>query len=199
MGIFTVTKLSEGPVRPSAATPSGTLPMAWVDRYPMHRGLVESAHIYRNVADMPAPAAEREAGGTGTEADAAGAWTRRRFAPAPAPSLRGHRRCVLFLAESRALSPDGEEGDWDQGRRRGTAATARASQVLRAQSRGGDVARWCRRGPRRRGASRGGGAARRCVCGAGAATRSEEGDDMWGRLCEWSEIIIAAGAFWYIR
>ena len=114
MGIFTVTKLSEGPVRPCAATPSGTLPMAWVDRYPMHRGLVESAHIYRNVADMPAPAAEREAGGTGTEADAAGAWTRRRFAPAPAPSLRGHRRCVLFLAESRALSPDGEEGDWEE-------------------------------------------------------------------------------------
>jgi len=136
MGVFTVTKLSEGPVRPSAATPSGTLPMAWVDRYPTHRGLVESAHIYRNVDDMPAPAAEREAGGTGTEADAAGAWTRRRFAPAPAPSLRGHRRCVLFLAESRALSPDGEEGDWDQGRRRGTAAAARASQALRARSRG---------------------------------------------------------------
>ena len=73
MGIFTVTKLSEGPVRPSAATPSGTLPMAWVDRYPMHRGLVESAHIYRNVDDMPAPAAEREAGGTGAKAAAAAA------------------------------------------------------------------------------------------------------------------------------
>jgi hypothetical protein len=58
MGIFTVTKLSEGPVRPSAATPSETLPMAWVDRYPTHRGLVESTHIYRNVAYMPAPAAE---------------------------------------------------------------------------------------------------------------------------------------------
>ncbi|MFS9531471.1 hypothetical protein Q6247_25150, partial [Klebsiella pneumoniae] len=28
MGMFTVTKLSEGPVRPSAATPSETLPMA---------------------------------------------------------------------------------------------------------------------------------------------------------------------------
>jgi len=71
MGVFTVTKLSEGPVRPSAATPSGTLPMAWVDRYPTHRGLVESAHIYRNVDDMPAPAAEREAGGTGAKAAAA--------------------------------------------------------------------------------------------------------------------------------
>ncbi|RCV22512.1 hypothetical protein SETIT_4G226600v2 [Setaria italica] len=65
MGMFTVTKLSEGPVRPSAATPSETLPMAWVDRYPTHRGLVESAHIYRNVADTllpaPAPASEGEA------------------------------------------------------------------------------------------------------------------------------------------
>ncbi|CAN6194601.1 unnamed protein product [Urochloa humidicola] len=63
MGIFTVTKLSEGPVRPSAATPSETLPMAWVDRYPTHRGLVESAHIYRNVTDMlpPAPAANGDA------------------------------------------------------------------------------------------------------------------------------------------
>ena len=186
MGVFTVTKLSEGPVRPSAATPSGTLPMAWVDRYPTHRGLVESAHIYRNVDDMPAPAAEREAGGTGTEADAAGAWTRRRFAPAPAPSLRGHRRCVLFLAESRALSPDGEEGDWDQGRRRGTAAAARASQALRARRRGGGVARRRRRCAERgpvAARSRGGGAARRRAGRAGAATRSEEGDDMWGRLC----------------
>ncbi|RLN13052.1 methanol O-anthraniloyltransferase-like [Panicum miliaceum] len=77
MGVFTVTKLSEGPVRPSAATPSETLPLAWVDRYPTHRGLVESAHIYRNVADMLAPApappaAEREAGG-GNATDAAAA------------------------------------------------------------------------------------------------------------------------------
>jgi hypothetical protein len=47
MGAFSVTKLSEGPVRPSAATPSETLPLAWVDRYPTHRGLVESAHVYR--------------------------------------------------------------------------------------------------------------------------------------------------------
>jgi len=62
MGIFTVTKLSEGPVRPSADTPSETLPLAWVDRYPTHRGLVESTHIYcsDDVAKMllpPAPAA----------------------------------------------------------------------------------------------------------------------------------------------
>ena len=72
MGVFTVTKLSEGPVRPSAATPSETLPMAWVDRYPTHRGLVESAHIYRNVAGdiSPAPAGLEAAGG-GAGADAA--------------------------------------------------------------------------------------------------------------------------------
>ncbi|OEL30472.1 Methanol O-anthraniloyltransferase [Dichanthelium oligosanthes] len=67
MGIFTVTKLSEGPVRPSAATPSETLPLAWVDRYPTHRGLVESAHIYRDVAHMlppaPAPTAEGDQAG----------------------------------------------------------------------------------------------------------------------------------------
>lgn len=60
MGIFAVTKVSEGPVRPSAATPSETLPLAWVDRYPTHRGLVESVHVYRDV--VQAPAAEGEAG-----------------------------------------------------------------------------------------------------------------------------------------
>ncbi|KAJ1259751.1 hypothetical protein BS78_10G180200 [Paspalum vaginatum] len=66
MGIFIVTKLWEGPVRPSAATPSETLPMAWVDRYPTHRGLVESTHIYRNVAHEPAPpAAEGDNAGAG--------------------------------------------------------------------------------------------------------------------------------------
>ncbi|KAI4971778.1 acyl transferase 10-like [Hordeum vulgare subsp. vulgare] len=48
MGVFAVTKVSEGPVRPSAATPSETLPLAWVDRYPTHRGLVESVHVYRD-------------------------------------------------------------------------------------------------------------------------------------------------------
>ena len=63
MGIFTVTKLSEGPVRPSADTPSETLPLAWVDRYPTHRGLVESTHIYcsddvaKTMLLPPAPAA----------------------------------------------------------------------------------------------------------------------------------------------
>ncbi|XP_044959182.1 acyl transferase 10-like [Hordeum vulgare subsp. vulgare] len=46
MGLFNVTKVSEGPVQPSAATPSETLPLAWVDRYPTHRGLVESVHVY---------------------------------------------------------------------------------------------------------------------------------------------------------
>ncbi|CAN6169542.1 unnamed protein product [Urochloa humidicola] len=71
MGVFTVTKLSEGPVRPSAATPSETLPMAWVDRYPTHRGLVESAHIYRNVTDMlpPAPLAANGDANHGAAAD----------------------------------------------------------------------------------------------------------------------------------
>ncbi|KAF8737090.1 hypothetical protein HU200_014205 [Digitaria exilis] len=50
MGIFTVTKLSEGPVRPSAATPSETLPLTW------------SAHIYRGVAHtLPSPATEGDA------------------------------------------------------------------------------------------------------------------------------------------
>ena len=63
MGIFTVTKLSEGPVRPSADTPSETLSLAWVDRYPTHRGLVESTHIYcsddvaKTTLLPPAPAA----------------------------------------------------------------------------------------------------------------------------------------------
>ncbi|KAL6603867.1 hypothetical protein ACP70R_044228 [Stipagrostis hirtigluma subsp. patula] len=56
MGVFAVTKLSEGPVRPSAATPSETLPLAWVDRYPTHRGLVESAHVYRDAALQLSPA-----------------------------------------------------------------------------------------------------------------------------------------------
>ncbi|KAL6839511.1 hypothetical protein ACP4OV_030781 [Aristida adscensionis] len=66
MGVFAVTKLSEGPVRPSSATPLETLPLAWVDRYPTHRGLVESAHVYRDAAQLspvvPPPATEVEAG-----------------------------------------------------------------------------------------------------------------------------------------
>ena len=55
MGMFAVTKVSEGPVRPSAETPSETLPLAWVDRYPTHRGLVESVHVYRNAVPVQAP------------------------------------------------------------------------------------------------------------------------------------------------
>lgn len=43
---FTVTKISEGPVKPASPTPSPTLPLAWVDRYPTHRGLVESMHLF---------------------------------------------------------------------------------------------------------------------------------------------------------
>ncbi|XP_052158143.1 acyl transferase 10 [Oryza glaberrima] len=60
MGVFAVTKVSEGPVRPSAATPSETLPLAWVDRYPTHRGLVESVHVYlrRDDAAVEAPCAD---------------------------------------------------------------------------------------------------------------------------------------------
>lgn len=66
MGVFAVTKVSEGPVRPSAATPSDTLPLAWVDRYPTHRGLVESVHIYRD-AFQPPPAPEAAAAAAAEE------------------------------------------------------------------------------------------------------------------------------------
>uniref|UniRef100_A0A0D9WRS0 Uncharacterized protein n=1 Tax=Leersia perrieri TaxID=77586 RepID=A0A0D9WRS0_9ORYZ len=52
MGVFTVTKVSEGPVKPSATTPTDTLPLAWVDRYPTHRGLVESVHVYLHHDDV---------------------------------------------------------------------------------------------------------------------------------------------------
>jgi hypothetical protein len=51
MGSFKVTRISEGPVKPASATPDETLPLAWVDRYPTHRGLVESMHIFRSGAD----------------------------------------------------------------------------------------------------------------------------------------------------
>jgi hypothetical protein len=51
MGSFKVTRISEGPVKPASATPDSTLPLAWVDRYPTHRGLVESMHIFRSGAD----------------------------------------------------------------------------------------------------------------------------------------------------
>uniref|UniRef100_A0ACD5UGH5 Uncharacterized protein n=1 Tax=Avena sativa TaxID=4498 RepID=A0ACD5UGH5_AVESA len=57
MGVFAVTKVSEAPVRPSAETPSETLPLAWVDRYPTHRGLVESVHVYRG-GTVPVQASE---------------------------------------------------------------------------------------------------------------------------------------------
>jgi len=45
---FTVTKISEGPIKPADPTPTPTLPLAWVDRYPTHRGLVESMHLFRS-------------------------------------------------------------------------------------------------------------------------------------------------------
>nr|CAB3471926.1 unnamed protein product [Digitaria exilis] len=60
MAGFKVTRISEGPVKPASATPEETLPLAWVDRYPTHRGLVESMHIFRSGADE-APAVIREA------------------------------------------------------------------------------------------------------------------------------------------
>ncbi|XP_006656201.1 acyl transferase 10-like [Oryza brachyantha] len=63
MGVFAVTKVSEGPVRPSAATPSETLPLAWVDRYPTHRGLVESVHVYLHhdgAVQAPVPVVDGE-------------------------------------------------------------------------------------------------------------------------------------------
>ncbi|TVU03275.1 hypothetical protein EJB05_51191 [Eragrostis curvula] len=60
MGSFKVTRISEGPVKPASATPDETLPLAWVDRYPTHRGLVESMHIFRSGADA-APGVIREA------------------------------------------------------------------------------------------------------------------------------------------
>lgn len=55
-----MTRISEGPVKPASATPEETLPLAWVDRYPTHRGLVESMHIFRSGADA-APAVIRAA------------------------------------------------------------------------------------------------------------------------------------------
>jgi hypothetical protein len=60
MAGFKVTRISEGPVKPASATPEETLPLAWVDRYPTHRGLVESMHIFRSGADA-APAVIRAA------------------------------------------------------------------------------------------------------------------------------------------
>ncbi|KAL6838747.1 hypothetical protein ACP4OV_031461 [Aristida adscensionis] len=59
-GGFKVTRISEGAVKPAAATPEETLPLAWVDRHPTHRGLVESMHIFRSGADA-APAVIRGA------------------------------------------------------------------------------------------------------------------------------------------
>ncbi|BAB03362.1 putative taxadien-5-alpha-ol O-acetyltransferase [Oryza sativa Japonica Group] len=59
-GSFKVTRISEGAVKPAAATPEETLPLAWVDRYPTHRGLVESMHIFRSGADA-APGVIRDA------------------------------------------------------------------------------------------------------------------------------------------
>ncbi|KAJ4789206.1 HXXXD-type acyl-transferase family protein [Rhynchospora pubera] len=49
--VFEVTKISEGVVKPAEPTPNKTLRLAWVDRYPTHRGLVESIHIYRAATD----------------------------------------------------------------------------------------------------------------------------------------------------
>jgi hypothetical protein len=88
MGVFAVTKLSEGPVRPSAETPSDTLPLAWVDRYPTHRGLVESAHVYRAVHQL------RATPDHGVDADLADATTdaaakKKKQPKSPAAVVRG--------------------------------------------------------------------------------------------------------------
>ena len=48
MAGFKVTRISEGPVKPASATPEETLPLAWVDWYPTHRGLVK--RIFRSGA-----------------------------------------------------------------------------------------------------------------------------------------------------
>ncbi|XP_042458281.1 acyl transferase 9-like [Zingiber officinale] len=45
---FTVTKTSEGYVRPAEPTPPGSLTLDWIGRYPTHRGLVDSLHIYKH-------------------------------------------------------------------------------------------------------------------------------------------------------
>ncbi|KAJ3691934.1 hypothetical protein LUZ60_012284 [Juncus effusus] len=58
---FTVTKISEGPIKPAEPTPSPTLPLAWVDRYPTHRGLVESMHLFRSGSDSNPAKVIREA------------------------------------------------------------------------------------------------------------------------------------------
>lgn len=57
---FKVKRISEGAVKPASETPDETLPLAWVDRYPTHRGLVESMHIFRSGADA-APGVIRDA------------------------------------------------------------------------------------------------------------------------------------------
>lgn len=45
---FTVTKASEGYVRPAEPTPPGSLTLDWIGRYPTHRGLVDSLHIFKH-------------------------------------------------------------------------------------------------------------------------------------------------------
>ncbi|KAG6476479.1 hypothetical protein ZIOFF_065721 [Zingiber officinale] len=45
---FTVTKTSEGYVQPVEPTPLGLLTLDWIGRYPTHRGLVDSLHIYKH-------------------------------------------------------------------------------------------------------------------------------------------------------
>ncbi|KAG6514395.1 hypothetical protein ZIOFF_024748 [Zingiber officinale] len=45
---FTVTKTSEGYVRPAEPTPPGSLTLDWIGLYLTHRGLVDSLHIYKH-------------------------------------------------------------------------------------------------------------------------------------------------------
>ncbi|KAJ0972457.1 hypothetical protein J5N97_020416 [Dioscorea zingiberensis] len=45
---YSVTKLLESLIVPGQPTPSGRLSLSWIDRYPTHRGLVETLHVFQH-------------------------------------------------------------------------------------------------------------------------------------------------------